>query len=304
MHLCSETHCLPSSSAISPSSSSMSESEVVRFSVSIRLSFNFMDSAAAIAAAALARFSEICSGVSRRPELSIKNVSGHLPRTFLCRFRKSGKMLRPSMCCGVGTPPMSKNVGAKSMFSTMSSTLLQGDNRKIKFHHPDPYQHNLHSGRFDTWTAYQKRDTHIEFEWKTFSFNQTELPQMISMIRCVYDERIFQFAQAFQFLQNSKTRSINNSNYTDNLPKSVFLPDTLSQRPHPRSVTFANVSSSANRWIVDGLASFEVSHVISIVCPDWVRDRRLVCWAKKICIRNYFAISFIAIFIRDFIVYL
>lgn len=113
----------PSSSPISSSSSSISDSKVVRFSDSIRLSFNFIYSAAAIAAAALARLSNICSGVSLRPELSIKNVSGHLPRTFLCRFRSNGRMLRPSMCCGVGTPPISKNVGAKSMFSTMSSTL-------------------------------------------------------------------------------------------------------------------------------------------------------------------------------------
>lgn len=120
----------PSSSPISPSSSSRSDTEIVRFSISIKLSFNLIDSAAAIAAASLARFSSICSGVSRRPELSMRNVSGHLPRTFRWRFRNNGKMLRPSMCCGVGTPPMSRNVGAKSIFNTISSTLCEHEEKK------------------------------------------------------------------------------------------------------------------------------------------------------------------------------
>lgn len=126
----------PSSTLISTSSSAMLDSDVVRFSASIRLSFNLIGSVVAAAADALARFSMICSGVSRLPELSIRNVSGHLPRAFRWRFRNNGMMLRPSMCCGVGTPPMSRNVGAKSMFNTMSSTLHRGRERTatVKFH--------------------------------------------------------------------------------------------------------------------------------------------------------------------------
>lgn len=72
------------------------------------------------------RCSAICSGVSRRPELSIRNVSGHLSRMCLLRFSRSGIILLPSMWPGVATPAMSRKVGARSTFNTISSTLHTG----------------------------------------------------------------------------------------------------------------------------------------------------------------------------------
>lgn len=68
---------------------------------------------------------------------------------------------------------------------------------------------NLHSGWLDAWTPDQKRHPHIKFEWKTLAFDKTELAQMISVIRRVYDECIFQFTQTFQLLQHVNSRERN-----------------------------------------------------------------------------------------------
>lgn len=98
--------------------------------------------------------SAICSGVSRRPELSIKNVSGHLSRKLRWRLSNSGRMLRPSMCAGVATPPMSRNVGAKSIPNTISSTLFCIRCKLLFFKCGSPRGRNhLHCGRFDARTA-------------------------------------------------------------------------------------------------------------------------------------------------------
>lgn len=57
--------------------------------------------------------------------LSIKNVSGHLIR-FLFELVNNGNTDLPSICGGGSTPAISKNVGAKSMFNTISSTTVPG----------------------------------------------------------------------------------------------------------------------------------------------------------------------------------
>lgn len=63
---------------------------------------------------------------SRLPLLSIKNVSGQCETNFLFPFLCLWNNLnaeRPSMWAGGLTPAMSRNVGAKSMFRTISFIL-------------------------------------------------------------------------------------------------------------------------------------------------------------------------------------
>lgn len=68
----------------------------------------------------------LCLLCSRRPLLSIKNVSGQCATNFLLPFLCLWNNLnaeRPSMWAGGLTPAMSKNVGAKSMLRTISFIL-------------------------------------------------------------------------------------------------------------------------------------------------------------------------------------
>lgn len=68
----------------------------------------------------------LCLLCSRRPLLSIKNVSGQCAINFLLPFLCLWNSLnaeRPSIWAGGLTPAMSKNVGAKSMLRTISFIL-------------------------------------------------------------------------------------------------------------------------------------------------------------------------------------
>lgn len=55
----------------------------------------------------------------------MRNVSGHLIRLRL-ELVNSGRTDRPSMWEGASTPAISRNVGAKSILSTISSTTDPG----------------------------------------------------------------------------------------------------------------------------------------------------------------------------------
>ncbi|KOX77945.1 hypothetical protein WN51_05833 [Melipona quadrifasciata] len=87
---------------------------------------------------------------------------------------------RPSICGGVSTPAISRKVGAKSMFKTMSSTLQR---------HIDALL-----------TSDQERHSDVKLEREAFPFDQAKLSQMVAVVGRVDDVRVVQLAQVFQLL--------------------------------------------------------------------------------------------------------
>lgn len=58
----------------------------------------------------------------------------------------------------------------------------------------------LHGSRNDARATDQKRHPHIELEGEALAFDQSELAQVIAVVRCVYDVRVIQLTKIPQFL--------------------------------------------------------------------------------------------------------
>jgi len=59
---------------------------------------------------------------------------------------------------------------------------------------------NLHGSRFDARPPDEEWYSYVELEGETLAFYESKLSQVISVIGCVNDVRIVQFAQILQFL--------------------------------------------------------------------------------------------------------
>lgn len=135
-----------------------------------------------------------------RAYLSMRKVSGH--RSFLrrrlplsCRRRR---MERPSMCGGASTPAMSRNVGARSMLRTISSTLRD---RQIGIRSTGLTQCPcivvyapcfLHSAWLHPWSPHQERHTNVELEREGFSLDETKLAEVVTVVGRVDNVRVIQ----------------------------------------------------------------------------------------------------------------